>query len=64
MMKGIRRKGESISGQVTGGTQERLLAVAVSRPWRISQSPAAPGLPGQGERILELGGCVNRNRLS
>jgi len=50
---------ESISGQDTGGTQERLLTVAVFRPWRGSKSPAAPGLPGQGVRILELGPGVN-----
>ncbi len=50
---------ESISGQETGGTQERLLTVAVSRPWRGSQSPAAPGLPGQGVRIPDVRWGVN-----
>jgi hypothetical protein len=39
--------GESISEQVTGGTQKRLLTVAASRPWRSSQGSAAPGLPGR-----------------
>ena len=50
---------ESKSGQDIGGTQERLLTVAAFQPWRGSKSPAAPGLPGQAVRILELAPGVN-----
>jgi len=50
---------ESISGQDTGGTQERLLIAASSRTWQGSGSPAAPGLPRQVISIPDVRPSVN-----